>query len=169
MRQFLWISLAVTSAGACVTSDHNGDPTTSDLASETTQHIGADIAAATVNLTNEAVSRTSSCSFDGCSVVFHNTICNRGTTTAFGSNVGGRWNANGTIHSACTGFWNAQNTFGTLAVGSCIDVIINGPGLVGPKVPAGSVLTYTGMVDFFCTTAETNDSDNSRTQSFTIP
>jgi hypothetical protein len=124
---------------------------------------------ASVNLTNEAVSRTSSCSFDGCSVVFTNRICNRGTTTAFGSNVAGKWGTNGNIHSACTGYWNAQNTFSSLAANSCRDVIIYGPGYVGPKLPQGTFLTYTGMVDFYCTTAETNEGDNSKSSGFSIP
>jgi hypothetical protein len=151
-----WLSAAMAVFAVAWLAGCGGDGGGAEVGEETTEQA----AASGVNLTNEGVSLTSSCDFYGCSVMFHNTICNRGSSTVYGSVVGGRWNSSGTIHADCSGWWNALDTFGTISAGSCKDVTVAGPGYVGPKVNHGTRLSYTGMVDMYCSTAETSESDN---------
>jgi len=120
------------------------------------------------NLRNEGISHSPYCGPDSmCSVVFYNTVCNRGTGTAWSFSTAMKGWGIPTI-STCTGTWRAFNTSANLAPDKCISVLVYGPGYVGPKVRKGTSLTLTGYADAHCTAAESNESDNSRVKTITV-
>ncbi len=125
-------------------------------------------AASTPNLRNEGISHAASCGSNNyCSVVFYNTICNRGTATVW-SHVTGMKGWGTPQISTCTGLWQAFDTAGSLAPGACASILVYGPGFVGSQVRKGSYLTVTGYADIYCNVAESSESDNSRTQTIRV-
>lgn len=102
--------------------------------------------------------------FDGtCSVTFYCRVANRGTATARSFVLAMRGWGTQTIMT-CTGTWQATNTTYDLPAGSTREILIYGPGYVGPRLRKGTYLTVTAYADAYCAVPEMSEYDNSLTQ-----
>jgi hypothetical protein len=131
------------------------------------------VAFSTINLITTGAVRTSTCSLGQCTVKFNITIKNIGTTTAINPAAGADWATTALPVSGCSSVggstwkaigWNNVN----LAPGASMTILVYGPGFVGPKASQGSSLVVKFGADPCGANAESNESDNLLTLTFTV-